>query len=313
VEHDTPEVALTIGVFDGVHRGHQDLVRRMVESARRAGLAAHCITFDPDPEAFLRPERPPKALTDPGERSSLLRDLGVECVEVVPFDAAVASETAEQFLRDVSQRCRPRQIWVGEDFALGHDRAGTVPVIRELGRSMGFDVTSVPLLMHAGRPISSSWVRSALASGDVGLAERLLGRPYTISGIVEPGARRGRLLGFPTANVSPPPGRALPADGVYFVMVTVTSSPDGPDPSPTQRRFGVVNLGGRPTFDEAERLLETHILDFAGDLYGARLAVSFLAQLRGTQRFASIDELRLQIDRDVDRARKLVAERSERS
>jgi len=312
VQEGRPPVALTIGVFDGVHRGHQDLIHQMVDAARSRDLVPACVTFDPDPESLLHPEHPCAALSTIEERQSLLREQGVDRLNIVEFTPRVAAQSAEEFIDAIRESWDLRQLWVGSDFALGHDRAGTVDVLSAIGESRGFSVTAVPLLTHEGRSISSTWIRESLADGNVELVATLLGRPYAIEGPVESGARRGRELGFPTANVAPPPGRALPADGVYFVQVHVVSGPKDNGSSPSDRgekRYGVVNLGGRPTFDESERLLETHVLDFDGDLYGARMRVAFLHQLRGTRKFPSFEDLRLQIKKDVEEGRRLAAQR----
>ena len=305
-------VTLTIGVFDGVHRGHQDLLRRVAADGRESGLVPTALTFDPDPETLVHPEQECRSLSTLAEREALFRQHGIERVELVAFTPELAAQSAAEFLSSLHERCDLKHLIVGEDFALGHDRAGTVDVLRQLGKEFGFSVIGVPLLAHEGRVITSTWVREALAAGDVKLAHALLGRPYAISGVVQTGAQRGRHLGFPTANVAPPPGRALPADGVYFVQVQVLDGPAGNGhgtkaPVGGATTYGVVNLGGRPTFGEAERLLETHILDFQGDIYGAHLSVAFIDQLRGTVRFGSVDELRLQIERDVATARSRIA------
>jgi len=312
-------VALTIGAFDGVHRGHQDLISRMVADAGAKGLSAVCMTFDPDPAVVVHPEREHRSLSTPEERLELIQALGVMQVDVEVFSPSVAALTPSEFVDRLRTRYDLRALWVGPDFALGRDRAGGEDQLRTLGAQHGFEVTTVEPLRYDGRPISSTWIRDALAAGDVELAAALLGRPYSIRGIVITGMKRGRTMGFPTANVAPPAGRALPSDGVYLVRVAgrVARSrsegvaagargsiemPDNPLPSP---RFGVVNLGARPTFGEAERLLEAHVLEFSGDLYGAELDVAFLRRIRGIQRFTGIDELRDQIARDIERAREL--------
>lgn len=304
-------VELTIGVFDGVHRGHQDLIRRMVAAAKRNDVTSVAVTFDPDPEVVLRPEHRHLALSTMEERTDLLISLGVTHIEIVPFNQAVASQSPEEFIDGLCSSYRLQSLWVAADFALGRGRSGTVDRLREIASARGFEVTAVDLLTREGRPISATWIREALAAGDVRLAAELLGRPYCLAGRVAPGAQRGRTLSFPTANIVPPPGRALPADGVYFVRVAgpalegASQYGDGGAP-----RYGVVNLGGRPTFDETERLLETHILDFSGELYGSHLEVCFLEQLRGIQRFGSADELREQIERDVAAARELMKKKA---
>jgi riboflavin kinase/FMN adenylyltransferase len=305
--HSDQPVAVTIGVFDGVHRGHQGLIGRMVASARTEGVASACITFDPDPEVIVHPERPHFALSTLAERTTLLLSLGVVHVEIVPFSREIALQSPEDFIEALCARYALRSLWVGADFALGRDRAGSVERLRAIGGGRGFSVHAVDLLKHDERPISATWIREALAAGDVSLSAELLDRPYCITGPVAPGAQRGRTIGFPTANIVPPLGRALPADGVYLVRVSGPGlQPSSQDASGTYYHFGVVNLGGRPTFGETERLLETHILDFDGELYGSELEVCFLDQLRGIQTFAGVDELRDQIGRDVARARELL-------
>jgi riboflavin kinase/FMN adenylyltransferase len=307
--HSDQPVALTIGVFDGVHRGHQYLIGQMVESARTDGVASVCITFDPDPEVIVHPERPHFALSTLPERTSHLLSLGVAHVEIVPFSREIAVQSPEEFVEALCARYPLRSLWVGVDFALGRDRAGSVERLGVIGAERGFSVHAVELLKHDDRPISATWIRTALASGDVGLSADLLGRPYCIEGRVAPGAQRGRTIGFPTANIVPPPGRALPADGVYLVRVSGPALEPSTGGGGSSERFGVVNLGGRPTFGETERLLETHVLDFEGELYGSELEVCSLEQLRGIQKFANIDELRNQIARDVARARELISSR----
>lgn len=293
---DSGGASIAIGVFDGVHLGHRYLFERMVEESAREGLSTTCLTLDPDPELVLHPERTPQALCSLDARVSFLRSAGIERVDVLPFTNAVADQSAFEFLSWVQRAQGLRALWAGSDFALGKDRSGTLKVIEEIGRSLGFKVCAVPPLQDGGRVISSTWIRESLEQGDVHQAMELLGRPYAIEGQVAEGARRGRLLGFPTANVIPPLGRALPADGVYVVRVLVKDVD----------HYGVANLGARPTFDENQRLLETHLLDFDGDLYGDTLEIQFLERLRGVERFPTVDDLRAQIGRDVVSAREAV-------
>lgn len=296
MESSTPSaVELAIGVFDGVHRGHQYLIEQMVASAANSAHATACMTFDPDPETVLHPERVTDALSTPAERSDLLRSLGVQQVDVLPFTREVARQSPMEFMNWLQQQFRLHALWVGSDFALGRDRTGTVATLREIGRNLGFELMAVEPLEVEGRPISSTWIRELLHAGKVRAASELLGRPYCIPGSVVEGARRGQQLGFPTANIVPPGGRAMPADGVYLVRVDIGGT----------WFAGVANLGGRPTFQEADRLLEVHILDFGDDLYGASLEVCFVETLREVRRFASVEELRAQIERDVQLARSL--------
>lgn len=265
-----------------------------------------CITFDPDPEVVLRPQRPNLALSTTAERIELLTGLGVEHVEVVPFTRHVSLQGPEEFVDSLQAKHRLRSLWVGADFALGRDRTGTVDALRAIGQHAGFEVFTVEPLTHEGQVISATWIRQLLAEGRVDTCAELLGRPYCIGGVVVSGMRRGRDLGFPTANVVPPTSRALPADGVYFVRVPWRALGGAVEAGDAEWCYGVVNLGGRPTFDETERLLETHLLDFEGELYGTRLSVCFLRQLRQVQRFPSPDALRAQLERDVATARSLL-------
>lgn len=296
-----PPVALTVGVFDGVHRGHQHLIHRMVAWAREHEVQTACVTLDPDPEVVLRPGRPHPALSSAEERSSLLLGLGVRRVEIVRFTEELARQTPQEFVQGLRRRYELRALWAGSDFALGRDRAGTLEMLREIGVDLGFEVVAVDPLREGSRVISSTWIRELLTEGNVAVCTQLLGRPYCIEGVVAPGMRRGHEIGFPTANIAPPPDKAMPADGVYLVRVTM------PRDGEAQDCHGVVNLGGRPTFGEVERLLETHVLDFDGELYGTRLRLCFLRQLRGVQRFSGVEELRAQIERDVALARELIA------
>lgn len=289
---------VAVGVFDGVHRGHQHLLGAMVEASRRDGRTAICITLDPDPEAVLHPEQPWAALCRVEERLERLRALELDSVEILSFDARVARQSADEFVDWLIARYPVAGLWGGLDFALGRERSGTIDALRALGSARGFQVVSIDRLEEEGHPISATRIRQLLRAGEVELAARLLGRPYTLSGEVAHGAERGRLLGFPTANVVPTDGLVLPADGVYFVGAQGEGL----------RTFGVANLGSRPTFEEHERLLETHLLDFSGDLYGATLVVSFLSQLRPTRKFGSVDELAAQITRDVEAARALMGQ-----
>jgi len=304
---------LTIGVFDGVHRGHQDLVQRMLADARARGTRAVCVTFDPDPEFVLRPNTAVRALSSIEQRKQWLLELGVDEVHIVPFSHDISQLSAEQFVELLRAHFDVRAVWVGSNFAMGHDRSGTVETLHGIGRACHFEVNAVEPLEFEGRRISSTWIRDALQQGDVELVEQLLGHQYCLDGEVVSGMQRGRQLGFPTANVVPPAGRALPGDGVYFVEARITRGDGTPgqvplDTSLVESHYGVVNLGPRPTFDESERLIETHLLNFSGNLYGTRMEVCFLRQLRGIEKFPSFEALREQIDRDVATARALVAE-----
>jgi len=286
-----------IGAFDGVHRGHQALLRGVVGRAAEVGARSVCVTFDPDPERVLRPERAPLALCSVEERTRLVQALGVAETYVWPFTTTVARMSPEDFVSALCTQYPLVEVWVGTNFAFGRGRSGTVDTLTALGRLHGFAVQVMTPVIDGGRPVSSTRIRGLLADGDVSEAAHLLGRYYELAGKVIGGAKRGHQLGFPTANLLPPAGQVLPAQGVYAGHAVV----DG------QLHPAVANVGSRPTFGEEQPLIEVHLMDFEGDIYGQRLEFAFVERVRAVQRFASLDELRLQIGRDIDRARDLVA------
>jgi riboflavin kinase/FMN adenylyltransferase len=291
--HTGQPVVATIGAFDGIHRGHHLLLGQVVDRAKSLGLASLCVTFDPHPDLVLYPERHLSYLTDRTEKERVLRQLGLNYVQVIEFTHALSMLTPEEFLGLVSEHHPLAELWVGSDFALGRGRSGTIAALAELGRVQEFALHVVPPRRSDREIISSTSIRSLLSQGNVRHANRLLGRRYRISGVVESGAQRGRTIGFPTANIKPDPRRALPADGVYAAVVPL----DGVE------HRAVANLGSRPTFKEGERLLEVHLLDTTADLYDKPLDVDFVERLRDTRRFDGIDALRAQIARDADAAR----------
>jgi len=290
---DKPSVVATIGAFDGIHRGHQQLIGQVVARARYLGVESLCVTFDPHPDVVLYPERHLTYLSDRVEKERILRELGVAHVIVFEFTRELSMLRPEEFLDLIRERHGLTELWVGTDFALGRGRTGTIASLAELGRIDDFALHIVPPQRVDREIISSTAIRNLLAQGEIRHANRLLGRRYRITGQVEEGARRGRQLGFPTANIRPGPRRTLPADGVYAAVVQLEG----------EERRAVVNLGSRPTFAEDERLLECHVLDFAGDLYGAELSVDFVERIREVRKFASIDALREQIASDAEAAR----------
>ncbi len=290
---ERPPVVATIGAFDGIHRGHHRLLGQVVARAKNLGLTSVCVTFDPHPDIVLYPERHLTYLTDRADKERVLHQLGLDRVMFIEFTRELSMLSPEEFLGLVEKDYPLAELWVGSDFALGRGRSGTIAALAELGRVQEFALHVVPPQRDDREIISSTFIRSLLAQGNVRQANRLLGRRYRISGIVENGAARGRQLGFPTANIRPDPRRALPADGVFAAVVVL----DG-----TEHR-AVANLGSRPTFKEGERLLEVHLLDMTADLYGRRLDVDFVDRLRDTMRFESIDALKAQIARDADAAR----------
>jgi riboflavin kinase/FMN adenylyltransferase len=293
-----PSPAVTIGNFDGVHRGHQALVRATVVHARATGGAAVALTFDPHPARVLAPDRVPPALSSPAQKAERLEALGVDTLVVLPFTRAVADLSPEAFARDVlAEALGARHVVVGETFRFGHRQAGDAAVLARLGGELGFSVEAVAPVLDDGRPVSSSRVREALGAGDVAHAAALVGQAYFVDGTVIVGDRRGRTIGVPTANLDVE-GALLPARGVYAGPCRL---PDG------RSALAVVNVGQRPTFGGRTVTVEAHLVDFAGDLYGARLRVSFVVRLRDEQRFPGVEALVAQIRRDVELARALVS------
>lgn len=294
--------AVTIGAYDGVHTGHRLVIDRVKSVAAEQGLASAVVTFDQHPAAVVRPESAPKQLTDLDQKLELLASTGVDYVLLVAFDQARSEEPAEEFVREVLVGClEARAVVVGHDFHFGYKRRGSVPMLQDVGAELGFDVTGLRLFSDGldKEPISSTRIRALLAEGAVGEAASLLGRPHQVRGTVAHGDKRGRLLGFPTANVSLPNNIALPADGVYAGWY---QRPDG------VRRPAALSLGRRPTFYEEARmsLLEAYVLDFEGDLYDEPARVEFVAHLRSQARFESAHDLVDQMARDVATTRRVL-------
>jgi riboflavin kinase/FMN adenylyltransferase len=294
-----PSPAVTIGNFDGVHRGHAALVAAAATWAQpRAGTIV-ALTFDPHPARQLDPRRAPRTLTTLEQKQELLAGLGVQSLAVLPFTAAVASQSAQQFVREVLVGAlEAKRVVVGESFRFGHERRGDAALLRTLGAEIGFEVEAVPPVLHDGRPISSSRVREALARGDAGEARGLLGRPYFIDGQVVEGERRGRHLGIPTANLETG-NEILPARGVYACRCRLPTGVWLP---------AVANFGRRPTFGGTLTSVEAHLVGFEGELYGAALRLEFQARLRDERRFTGPDALVAQIREDVARALALVTD-----
>jgi riboflavin kinase/FMN adenylyltransferase len=292
---------LSIGNFDGLHLGHQALLRAMAVDAHRQGRQAGLLTFDPHPATVLRPHSPQPYLTTIAERLAVLEDVGLDFAVVYPFTPETARTPAPVFMAKLKHALRLEALWVGPDFALGRNREGDVDALAHLGSELGFDVHTIDLQTVGGDEVRSGRIRQHLQQGQVETAAQLLGRPYLIYGIVVDGAHRGRTLGFPTANLSVPPGRLLPANGVYATWSILDDEASGRLPS-------VTNVGVRPSFDNGQRTVETHLLDFDGDLYGCAMTLEFVAHLRPEMRFASVDALREQIGRDVMAARQILSD-----
>jgi riboflavin kinase/FMN adenylyltransferase len=287
---------LTVGTFDGVHRGHRLVLARLAARSRETGLASVLVTFSPHPLEIVNPSAAPLLLTAGEEKTEVLAESRIDYAVVLPFTPALAAYDAEQFVSEVLlHRLGMRELLVGYDHGFGRGRAGDVEVLKALGSSRGFGVEVVPPVQgRDGRPLSSTAIRRSVAGGDLAHAADGLGRPYSVSGVVVHGAARGRLLGFRTINIAPPsPRKLLPPEGVYAIRAETTSGSFG----------GMMNLGPRPTFGETGVALEAHLFDADGDWYGSRVRVDFIARLRDTKKFSGPDELVQQLVRDEQTAR----------
>lgn len=294
VVHDARSV-VTVGTFDGVHRGHQAVLQFLMARARERNGISTVLSFDPHPREVLRGELVP-LLTTVEERAALMAELGIERLIVLPFTSALASMPARQFVEEILvRRIGLQAICVGYDHAFGRNREGNVALLQELGPRYGFEVDVIPPQVVEDQTVSSTLIRTVLMQhGDVRLASELLGRPYRLQATVVRGEGRGRTLGFPTANLQlTHPRKVVPRNGVYAVRVWL--------PDAEQPRGGMMNIGVRPTFAGDQRTLEVHVLDFEGDLYGRLLRVDFIERLRDEQRFPSVEALREQLFRDRQR------------
>ncbi len=295
---------VTVGVFDGVHRGHQQVFEVLEEAARRLGVMPVAITFDPHPSAVVA-GRAPDLLMDQQERFERLSVLVGGLVVVQVFDEAFRRTTASEFILRIGSGRNLAALVMSSESAFGRDRSGTLPVLREMGAADGWELIEAATLDVEGTRVSSAHIRESVAEGDLMAAASLLGRLYGLVGTVVHGERRGRELGFPTANLSFSDPVCLPPDGIYAARVTW-----GGDRilDPTDRADAVVSLGTQPTFGGRVRLLEAHLLDRDDDLYGQRMRVEFSGLLRGQERYDSVAELIDQMGRDVDRTREVLAE-----
>ncbi len=288
---------LTVGTFDGVHRGHWAVLEEIARRARESGRTSVLVTFEPHPLEVVNPQAAPPLLTLPGEKRMILAQSSVDRVAFLPFTEALRAYPPRRFVREIlEERFHLAELVIGHDHGFGQGRVGDVDLLRTIGAEDGFAVDVVPAVMLDGRPISSTMIRRFVAGGDLGHAARALGRPYSTSGVVVRGAGRGRGVGVPTVNLAPAhPRKLLPPDGVYAATVAWRGGEHG----------AMLNLGPRPTFGEQARALEAHLFGFDGDLYGETVTVEFHQRLRDTVRFASVDALRRQLD--VDRRDALAA------
>ncbi|GAB4101960.1 bifunctional riboflavin kinase/FAD synthetase [Micromonospora taraxaci] len=291
---------VTIGVFDGVHKGHQATIGHAVARARELGVQSVVVTFDPHPAEVVRPGSHPAVLTEPARKAELIEALGVDVLCVVPFTPEFSRLPAEQFVHDVLvEHLHATLVVVGANFRFGHRAAGDVALLEQLGRTFGFGVEGGPLVAEDGTVFSSTYIRSCVDAGDVGAAAAALGRPHRLEGVVVRGDQRGRELGFPTANLLCHRYAAVPADGVYAARLIRRGQ--------REPLMAAVSVGTNPTFSGRERRVEAYALDFSGDLYGERLALDFVAHLRGQVRYDSIEPLIAQMNQDVERTRHALA------
>jgi riboflavin kinase/FMN adenylyltransferase len=287
---------ITVGTFDGVHRGHRDVVERLVARSRTLKIPSVLVTFEPHPLEIVNPSAAPLLLTTHYEKLEVLTETGLDYVAVLPFTSELAAFSAEDFVELVlRRRFRLRELLIGYDHGFGRQRAGNVDVLRTLGERDGFRLEVVDAVATPdGHSVSSTSIRRAIAGGDLERACAGLGRPYSVSGRVVEGSQRGRTIGFPTLNLGPPPPRKLlPPEGVYAVRVQTPRGPVG----------GMMNLGPRPTFGDSATSLEAHLFDISGDFYGADVRIDFVMRLRETRKFASAEQLSKQLRHDERDAR----------
>jgi riboflavin kinase/FMN adenylyltransferase len=284
---------LTLGVFDGLHLGHQRIMQTVVERAEATGTVPTAMTFDPHPRAVLHPENAPPLLQTLDQRLAAFEFLGIEQAIVIRFTKDFAKQEATEFLREIiHKRLQAKEVYLGKNFEFGKNRGGNIEFLKKMSAELGFYAAEVPEIRLRGQRISSSKIRHLLSDGKVNSARRMLGRPYGVEGVIIRGNQRGHTIGFPTANLKPK-NRVIPKFGVY---ATATLIDDG-------WRRSITNIGVRPTFEkDVEPSIETYIFDFDGDLYGDVLRVRFLHHIRDERKFSGIDELKAQIEKDTHRA-----------
>ncbi len=288
---------VTIGVFDGVHRGHQEIIGRAVERARDTGLPSVVLTFDPHPSEVVRPGSHPPVLTSGRRKAEIFTAMGVDVLCVLPFTLEFSRLGPAEFVHEaLVERLHSAAVVVGENFRFGHRAAGDVEMLRSLGTNFGFTAEGVPLLRDDDVTISSTYVRACVDAGEVRQAAIALGRDHRLDGIVIRGDGRGRQLGYPTANVHTEPYAAVPADGVYAGRVVLGD----------RRMPAAISVGTKPTFEGRERAVEPYVLDFDEDIYGDEIGVEFTTRLRGQERYDRIEDLVAEIDQDVQRTRELL-------
>lgn len=290
------DACITIGNFDGVHLGHQAIISRMVQEAKKDNRPVLVVTFYPNPSMFFKQPQRPFYLSTPGEKESQLMGLGVDRVITFRFNREFADLTAEAFLLSLKEKLGLGVLVVGQDFALGKDRQGTIPVLKAIGRAHDFEVETIPQIQTGNEEISSTMIRQLLDIGAVDRVAELLGRPYRVYGEVTHGSDRGARIGLPTANIAHWPEKKLPAVGVYATLVDLHG----------QTQQGITNVGYRPTFENQNQVnVETHILGFDGNIYGEKIDLAFIQKLRDEQKFSGVDAFLAQIERDKVKAKRI--------
>lgn len=294
----THDAWLTIGSFDGVHLGHQAIIRQLTKGAHDQGEPAVVVTFYPHPLVVLRDRKDTFYLTTPNERAQLLGELGVDIVLTHPFNQHVASLTAREFMVRLNTHFNLRNLWIGHDFALGHNRVGNVERLKELGTELNYAVNVLNPVNYKGQVVSSSLIRNYLREGNIDGANQLLGRLYSVGGVVIEGDGRGKSLGIPTANIDIGEEKLCPRNGVYACLVDFNG----------EIWPAATNIGFRPTFDGSgvQPQVETHLIGFEGDLYGNKFHIQFLARIRSEQKFNNVQDLVLQIEEDIESTRGIV-------
>lgn len=316
IPSDWGRCVLTIGVFDGVHRGHAELIARAVKSGRARGVPTVLMTFDPHPMEVVFPGSHPAQLTTLARRAELAEELGIDVFLVMPFTADFMKLTPDRYIHELLvERLHVVEVVVGENFTFGKKAAGNVATLRRAGARLGFAVESVSLVteQHQSETVtfSSTYIRACVDAGDVVAAAEALGRPHRVEGVVVRGDGRGRGLGYPTANIAPPMHSAIPADGVYAAWFTMLGhGPASGSVLPGERYPSAVSIGTNPTFSGRTRTVEAFVLDTSADLYGQHVAVDFVARIRGQKKFASAEDLVAAMGRDTDRARTILAAQS---
>ncbi|MBB4136115.1 riboflavin kinase/FMN adenylyltransferase [Gordonia humi] len=299
---------MTIGVFDGIHRGHAQLVTAATRAAAERGVPSVLMTFDPHPSEVVRPGTHPPQLSTLRRRADLAEEMGVDVFCVLPFNPTLAAQSPEEFVHEVLvEELHAAEVVVGDNFTFGHKALGDVPKLRELGQRFGFEVTAVSLFGEHAVTYSSTYIRSCIAAGDVELAAEALGRPHRVEGAVVHGEKRGRDLGYPTANIAPPEHAAIPGDGVYAAWFTVLGDKEGDGFRVGQRYPASVSVGTNPTFSGRNRTVEAYVLDLDADLYGQHVAVDFVSRLRGMESYDGVDALIAAIADDVERTRTILS------